>query len=143
MSDDEMSELNLLNKVEPEMVELYLDFIISLIDLVDTTYLGGDIVKDKSVQINHFNWCWDKTIQSFQLENIKFNQTGDHQAYFKEYITDVYYGHIEKSEDTVDNMITFWRRIMSISSIKTKSEYDLFNNIYATLSRNFFRPYKY
>lgn len=142
MSEDELVELNFINKVEPEIVELYLDFIVSLIDLVDATYLGGEIIKDKSVQTNHFNWCWEKTIHNFQLENIKFNQTGDHQMYFKKYITDVYYSNIEKSPDTVENMIDFWRRIMSINKIRTKSEYDIFQEVYNTLGRNFFRLHK-
>lgn len=142
MSEDEIFELNFINKVEPEIVELYLDFIVSLIDLIDGTYLGGDIIKDKSIQVSHFNWCWEKNVASFQPENIKFNLTGDHQVYFKKYITDVYYSNIEKTDGTVENMIDFWRRIMSINKIKTKSEYDIFQEVYNILTRNFFRPYK-
>lgn len=142
MSEDEMWKLNSANNIEPEAVELYVDFIVSLIDLIDSTYLGKDIMNDEKNQNNHFNWCWNKTLANFQLENIKFSQKGDHYDYFKEYIKDVYYVGAEKSSANIENIIAFWKRIMSIDTIKTKSEYDLFQEVYSVLSRNFFKAYK-
>jgi hypothetical protein len=56
--------------ISREKTELFYDFLISLHNLIDETYLGTDVMMSTEDQINHFTWCWDKTIESFNKEKI-------------------------------------------------------------------------
>ena len=61
------------NNIIHEKMELYYDFIISLFDLVLTTYLGDNENLDTKIEITsdddvkHFEWCWKKTMKTFPL----------------------------------------------------------------------------
>ena len=55
-----------------EKTELFYDFLVSLYDLIESTYLGVDMMVSEIDQKNHFTWCWDKTIESFNKEKIFF-----------------------------------------------------------------------
>ena len=54
---DELELIYTSNNIIFERVDLYRDFILTLNDLILTTYLGDDFTNDEE-QINHFNWCW-------------------------------------------------------------------------------------
>ena len=51
--------------ISREKTELFYDFLMSLHNLIDETYLGEDVIMTTEDQINHFTWCCDKTIESF------------------------------------------------------------------------------
>ena len=51
--------------ISREKIELFHDFLISLHEIIEETYLGPDVLEDPNDQINHFGWCWDKTINNF------------------------------------------------------------------------------
>ena len=66
-----------INNIIPEKMELYYDFSISIHKLILETYLGDDdgfnetkVSMTEEDKNKHFDWCWDKTIDSFNLENI-------------------------------------------------------------------------
>lgn len=133
---DELQLLNKTNNVEFEFLELYTDFIISLITLVDMSYLGDELINSKDTQVNHFNWCWIKTIENFQKENIRFNLEGNHKVYFFNYLRDVYYDNYNRDDNTIKHMTSFWKQVMNMKNVKTKSEYDLFTEVYDILKKN-------
>ena len=81
------------NNIIPEKMELYYDLSYSLYLLIQKTYLGnGENNKETKVEMSeedntkHFNWCWSKTIENFNKENIKFQNDGDHYDYFFLYL---------------------------------------------------------
>ena len=78
MTVEEIDAWYRANNIVPEMSDLFRDFCFSLLNLVDTTYLGDD---DSGVETKiglseednetHFKWCWNKTIDNFKKENIE------------------------------------------------------------------------
>ena len=70
-----------VNNIILEKKELFSDFVHSLIDLIQSTYLGSDknsqktettIDLEQNDKQKHFDWCWYKTLDSFSKENINF-----------------------------------------------------------------------
>ena len=56
--------------ISNEKTELFYDFLISVYNLIEDTFLGEDVLNNEIEQRNHFTWCWDKTIDSFSKEKI-------------------------------------------------------------------------
>ena len=55
-----------------EKIELYGDIFKSLNQIIVDTYLGSDVNETKIVlseedNISHFDWCWKKTVENFQI----------------------------------------------------------------------------
>ena len=50
----------------------FLDYVDSLLTLITETFLGDDVMGDDEARLNHFKWCWNKTIDNFRKENINF-----------------------------------------------------------------------
>lgn len=50
--------------------DLFYDFLISLYEMIDNTFLGIDIVHTEIDQRNHFTWCWNKVIENFERKNL-------------------------------------------------------------------------
>jgi len=140
LSTEQLTYLNNINNVIPERVELYCDFIISLGYLIHDTYLGDDVIIDDDDRKSHFNWCWNKNIEYFGKENIKFIVNGEHYYYFLSYFTEIFYSNQDKSRLLFNKIIDFWANILSLTKIKTKSEYDIFIEIYKILNKYFTKP---
>jgi len=51
--------------ISREKTELFHDFLGSVYELVEETFLGADVTEYEEDQKNHFTWCWDKTIENF------------------------------------------------------------------------------
>ena len=77
--------------ISREKTELFYDFVVSLYELIDDTYLGSDVIISEEDQRNHFNWCWDKTIENFNKEKIYFKERGQHYQYFWNFFLEAYY----------------------------------------------------
>ena len=88
LNDDDVEIWFNVNNMTIEKRQLYADFCISLVDLIQTTYLGNsedekketDINLSNDDKMNHFSWCWEKTIENFSKENIKFKINGKHKG---------------------------------------------------------------
>lgn len=141
LSFEQLTYLNSINNIVPEKVELFRDFSISLSYLIDDTYLGDDVVLYQDDQISHFNWCWKKNLDNFKKEKIFFQEKGEHYYYYLAYFMDVYYSNSSKTKDLFDKIIIFWDDTMSIEFTKTKSEHDLFFEVYKTLDKYFLNNY--
>lgn len=141
LSSEQLTYLNAINNITTEKVELFRDFSISLSYLIEDTYLGDDVVLYQDDQINHFNWCWKKNLDNFKKENIFFQEKGEHYYYFLAYFMDIYYGNGNKTKSLFTKIINFWDDVMSIEITKTKSEHDLFFEVYKTLDKYFLNNY--
>jgi len=62
--------------ISREKTELFYDFLSSLYNLIENTYLGGDVLNLEDDQRNHFTWCWDKTIDNFNREKNLLQRKG-------------------------------------------------------------------
>ena len=79
------------NNVSREKISLFYDFIISLDDLIESTYLGADVMDDEPKTKGHFTWCWKKTIDNFTKERIFFKEYGNHFEYLWNFYNEAYY----------------------------------------------------
>jgi hypothetical protein len=138
--DDVQVWLN-INNIIPEKVELYSDFTSSLYKLILNTYLGED---DNSNESNiklteedntkHFDWCWKKTIENFNKENVKFYSRGEHYDHFKSFFDEVYYN--QKEQKVKDQIGVFFEDLFDLKKPFTKSDIDMLTDLYKSLDKN-------
>jgi len=141
VDDDDLKIWFSANNIAYERSELYKDFCVSLVDLINETYFGDNEEKfESNIQMSdednlkHFDWCWNKTIENFEKENIKFIKEGNHKLYFKSFLGDVFYN---QTNQTVKQSIShFLSDIFSREKGFTKSDLDLFTEIYKLLDSN-------
>ena len=101
-------------------VSLFGDYLTSLYNLINDTYLGLDVIKTDKEITGHFNWCWEKTVGNFKKENINFNTKGTHYDYFE---------HLEKLKNFINILFI-------LHTQKTKSELDMLYEIYILLNES-------
>jgi hypothetical protein len=82
----------------------------------------------------HFDWCWDKTVDSFNSENIIFNKRGEHYEYFQSFFTEIYYNQPDKN--IKDSINIFFRDVFDLDKPFTQSDLDMILNIYRSLDKN-------
>lgn len=120
--------------IHREKIEMFYDFLSSLHELVDATFLGVDVLYDEPDQKLHFKWCWDKTIRSFNKEKIHFKSQGDHYQYMWIFFHEAYYSYIlDGKTPRVDD---YFYKLFSFHHMKSKSEIDILTEIYKLLSQN-------
>lgn len=120
----------------PERIELYLDFVGALNNIVFKTYPGADVMTD-SISNAHFNWCWEKTIDSFNKEGVGFKKEDKIlRKYLWDYLHENFYnieGEIRK-----ESLAAHWEQILTYSNVKTRSDIDTMVEIYRLFERNLF-----
>ena len=115
-----------------EKTELFYDFVISLYDIIDETYLGPDVVITETQQKQHFEWCWKKVLHSFEKESIHFRESGQHHDYMWSFFNEAYY-----MNDTTQNRIReYFTKLFKFDYRKTRSELDMLTEIYKILESN-------
>lgn len=141
MSQDDIEAWYLANNIIPEYTELFRDFCMSFLNLLNDTYLG-DIDGDNDTTIkmseeqnrNHFKWCWDKTINNFDKENIKFIFEDKDYLFFENFFYEIFYNQEnEKIKTAIDN---FFVQLFDDGYRKTKSDIEIFTDIYKKLERS-------
>ena len=71
ISREEMNIWVKVHNINVAKVSLFGDYLSSLYNLVNDTYLGLDVIKTDKEITGHFNWCWEKTIGNFKKEKLK------------------------------------------------------------------------
>jgi hypothetical protein len=129
------------NNIIPEKIELYFDFSQSLYELMTETYLGYDnshnetkIALSENDNDNHFEWCWNKAIDNFKKENIRFNKKGDHYDYFKSFFDELFYN--QKEPNIRNSVGDFFSDLFDIKKPFTKSDLDMISSIYKVMDKN-------
>lgn len=143
MSQDDITSWYLANNITPELTELFRDFCVSLLDLLKDTYLGDDgeeDTKDTKVGMttpqkkDHFNWCWNKTVGDFKKENINFNFNKDDSEIIEGFFFDIFYN--QSDVRLKENIDEFFKQIFNYKDKKTKSDIEIFTDIYKVLERS-------
>lgn len=136
-----------INNMLLEKGDLFFDFCYSLEDLISTTYLGDDdgihtdtkiIMTDIDIE-NHFNWCWGVNINKFESENIFFNIDGEHKSYFHSFFNEVFYK--QKNPDVKNSVAQFLLEVFNRETPFTKSDLELYTEIYKLLNKNLKKRY--
>lgn len=121
-------------------LDLYRDFIMSLVNLVSSTYLGDDTDFETLIRLSeeqnteHFNWCWKKTLENFRKENIHFEPDGEHYEFLKSFLDETFYN--QKIKEIKESVVKFFEEVFNTESMFTKSDLDLVATIYKSLEKN-------
>jgi len=117
------------NNIRYDRVQLFNDFVQSLLSIVFDTYMGDDVTSVEQ-QIDHFQWCWNKNIDNFTKEGIVFKSITLYD-YFLAYILEIFYLSDKKtlgiSERTAKKL---WLELFDYDKPKTNSDVDTFIEIY-------------
>jgi hypothetical protein len=120
--------------ISREKTELFHDFLMSLYELIDTTYLGSDVIITEENQKSHFDWCWNKTIINFTKEKIFFKEKGSHYQYLWTFFYEAYY--FNKSEDEDVKIPEYFYKLFDFNYQKSRSELDILTEFYKILEQN-------
>lgn len=120
--------------IHREKIELFYDFLTSLYDLIDDTFLGSDVLYNNTDQYNHFNWCWNKTLLSFSKEKIFFKEKGTHHEYFWNFFHEAYY--LTKLEGENSKIESYFFKLFDFRHQKSRSELDMLTEVYKLLEQN-------
>lgn len=120
--------------ISREKIELFYDFLKTLYETIDETYMGSEImVLDVDIK-NHFTWCWDKTIDSFNKERIYFKERGNHFEYFWNFFLEAYY-YIHLNDDEV-RINEYFYKLFDFKHKKSRSELDVLTELYKLFNQN-------
>jgi hypothetical protein len=129
-----------MNNIIVEKIELYYDFCTSLLIKIETTYLGDSDDVETKIEMSeedkkkHFKWCWEKTVEDFEKENITFNKEGEHFDYFEDFYNELFY---KQNDDKIKKSIrTFFKDVFDTQKVFTQSDLDIVLTIYRTLDKN-------
>lgn len=117
-----------------ENSELYCDFLSSLLQLIDETYLGSDVLNSEGDILNHFNWCFNKIISNFEKERIYFGTKGSHHEYLWRFFYNGYYQCEVDEKSKI--LMEYFDLLFNFTKIKTPIEIDSFTEIYKILDKN-------
>jgi hypothetical protein len=134
LGEDEIDIWFRTNNICFEKLDLFFDFSYGLNKIVNDTYLGDTSEMTNEDNENHFMWCWRKNIDSFEKENIIFNVSGDHLAYFIEFFNEIFYKQKEKK--VRESISTFITETFNLNTPFTKSDLDIILTIYKSLDTN-------
>ena len=131
-----------INNMIYEKRQLFSDFTFSLYDIIKSTYLGDDVTNPSETKIilsqqekeSHFEWCWNKTLENFSKENIKFNLTGEHKDYYEKFYMDLFYN--AENNKISGNILMFFEELFNEDKMFTKSDLDMLTEIYKLLNKN-------
>ena len=129
------------NNIIPEKLELFSDFSHSLNEMIVDTYLGDEdnpnetkIVMSEEDNKKHFEWCWNRVIDNFTKENIKFQPIGNHYEYFQSFFVDIFYN---QSDVKIRHSISsFFNDLFDTKKPFTKSDLDMISTIYKHLDKS-------
>lgn len=129
-----------MNNITREKVDLFCDIVKTLNIIIDETYLGGDVHNEINVTYSaedkskHFDWCWDKTIDSFKKENIVLNKDGDHKNYLKSFYNEIFY--VKKSKIDNTDISKFVSELFNIDADFSKADLEILTEFYKVLDKN-------
>lgn len=133
---DDKNQINIFYKIHdiiPEKMVLYHEFLLLLLDKIETTYLGADVLnQDKDMQ-NHFSWCFTQIINQFKTERIYFKENGECYNYLWSFLYGSFYlsdneNKIELIKEYLKVVFDFNLKKNDMDMIIAKEIYYVFNN---------------
>jgi len=84
--------------------------------------------------LNHYQWCWNKTIENFKKENITFKFEKRDYEFFESFFIEVFYN--QKNDYIRDGLEDFLKQVFDRKRPVTKSDIEMFTDIYKTMERS-------
>jgi hypothetical protein len=118
--------------INHEKLELFHDFLLMLYENINNTYLGSDVIIDNKDEKSHFDWCWNKTIDSFNKEKIFFKKNGIHYEYLWNFFHEAYY--YANANNKKNKILNYISVLFNFKHQKTRSEIDVLTELYKLLN---------
>ena len=83
---------------------------------------------------SHFKWCWKKTVDNFNKENIRIKHSGEHKDYFEDFFMETFYNQSEKN--VKDAIPSFILDVFDIEKPFSKSDLDILTELYKLIEKN-------
>jgi hypothetical protein len=126
VDDDKIELFYRANLINPLKIELFKDFIISLIELVHSSYPGDDVYYD-DYYLNHCKFCFDKVTANFGKEDLYFD--GDSKEIFDYcYLTleESYYNEKKDKNNMTKSLKILYEKIFDMENMnKTQSDLEI------------------
>lgn len=117
-----------------EKSELYYDFLLSLLNIIDESYLGSDIIVTESNMMEHFEWCFNKVVSNFSQERIYFDLNSEYYDYLWFFFYKAYYK--SNTEEKYKILSDYFKLIFDFNKIKTPIELESFTDLYKIFDKN-------
>jgi hypothetical protein len=122
-----------------EKIELCGDIFRSLNHIILDTYMGEDkgetkIYLTQDDKESHFKWCWKKTVDNFNKENIRLKHSGEHKDYFEDFFMETFYNQSEKN--VKDAIPSFILDVFDVEKPFSKSDLDILTELYKLIEKN-------
>lgn len=117
-----------------EKSELYYDFLSSILDLIDETYLGSDVLVSDNDIINHYYWCFSKIINNFDQEGIHFTNKTNQYEYLWILLYRGYYKSVIEQKYII--LSEYFKELFTFNKVKTPIELESFIEIYKMFDQN-------
>ena len=83
---------------------------------------------------DHFKWCWNKTIDNFSKESIYFVFREDDMEFFESFFFEIFY--LQKDDSIRQNIELFLQQLFDRKGKKSKSDIEIFTDLYKLLERS-------
>lgn len=127
---DEINNIYYHSKVQGVKVDLYHDFVMSLSDQVIESYLGDKHHKQIIHKLEHFDWCWKKTITMYTDMGYTIKNQETLFDYFGSFFMDVFYFDTSKDEELNKSIRDVWDYIFNYDVVKSKWDVNNFLDVY-------------
>jgi len=122
-----------------EKIELCGDIFRSLNHIILDTYMGEDkgetkISLSQEDKKLHFEWCWKKMLDNFNMEKIKIKHAGEHKDYFEDFFMETFYNQSEKN--VKDAIPSFILDVFDVDKPFSKSDLDILTELYKLMEKN-------
>jgi hypothetical protein len=117
-----------------EKTELYCDFVMTLLDIIEETYLGRDVIKTKEEITSHFNWCFKSVITKFEYEKINFKPIGDYYDYFFIFFWETFY--LNDNPERSSKIKSFFHKLFDYNQVKNEIEFGFLLELYKLFEQN-------
>lgn len=140
VTDEELQFWIDSNDICFQRLELFEDFVKSLVSIIYKTYLGETDAQETHIQITeedkskHFDWCWNKVIDNFVKEGIYFDEKGEHKDFIKSFFDETFYS--QKIKEVRMSLGKFFEEVFNLDKSPTKSDLDLLTSLYKSLNKS-------
>ncbi len=129
-SNNSVEKIYVENNIVFERVDLYLKFTLKLNKLVQNTYMGDEFTS-KADQKKHFNWCWIKVCEEFEIYGIFFLDNPVLYDYFKDFLFKTFYSVSDKENSNIPPTIeSIFIYLFDYNNNKSLNDIKTFINIY-------------
>lgn len=101
-------------------LEIIKDFLFLLLDEIEKTYLGDELMKIQNMK-EHFHYCFNKTINEFSKENINIHGNKSLEVFLFD-ICFKYYYDTSKTKNNIENFKMRLSILMTYSTTKKASQ---------------------